>query len=88
MRATDRISSIVDEYTYNAFGQMTSHTLPDNGNGHRRLDTFSYHDSGPQRGYMRNSVVDAGGFELTTTYEYDAVGNATRITPIGSASSL
>lgn len=78
-QAMGRIPSIVDDYEYNAAGQLTAHVLPDNGGGHRRRDELYYYDSGPQTGYLRQSVVDAGGFALTTTYEYDALGNMLRM---------
>jgi RHS repeat-associated protein len=78
VRTTHRIPSIVEEWEYNAFGQMTAHVLPDNGGGSRRRDESAYYDSGPQRGYMRQRIVDAGGLDLTTTYEYDAAGNVVR----------
>jgi YD repeat-containing protein len=75
---TARIPSILEDFTYNAFGQMTSHTLPNNGSGARRLDTMIYYASGPQTGYLEYSIVDSTGFALTTTYDYDAVGNVIR----------
>jgi RHS repeat-associated protein len=53
--------------------------MPENGNNHRRRDTFSYHTSGPQTGYRSHTVIDSGGHNLTTAYEYDAVGNITRV---------
>lgn len=75
---TNRIASVVENFTWNGRGQMISHTLPDNGSGHRRVDVYNYYDSGPQRGYLSDEVVDAGGFNLTTRYEYDLVGNVVR----------
>jgi RHS repeat-associated protein len=73
-----RIPSIVEDYEYNAFGQRTRHTLPDN-DGHRRVDEWTYYGPGPQEGFLAESIVDATGFALTTTYEYDDVGNAVRV---------
>jgi len=75
---TNRISSIVDNWEYNARGQMTRHALPNNGSGHRRVDAMTYYDSGPMNGYLKEEIVDLGGFNLTTTYEHDAVGNVVR----------
>src|ERR1039458_9669652 len=72
-----RLSTIVDDYAYNASGQMTSHTLPDNGQGHRRTDLMAYYSSGPQAGYLQQSIVDSGNFNLTTSYAYDLAGNVT-----------
>jgi RHS repeat-associated protein len=73
-----RIPSIVEDWEYNAFGQVTAHELPDNGSTHRRRDEFTYYNAGPQRGYPSQYIVDAGGFNLTTTFEYDSVGNLVR----------
>jgi RHS repeat-associated protein len=73
-----RLSSIVDDFSYNSSGQMTSHTLPDNGVNHRRRDLMVYYSSGPQTGYLQQSIIDSGGFNLTNRYEYDAVGNIVR----------
>jgi len=78
IHATHRDPSIVEDFAYNGYGQILSHTLPDNGSGHRRLDTMSYYAGGPQTGYRQNRLEDNGGLNLTTTYEYDAVGNLTR----------
>ena len=75
-----RIPSIVEDWEYNAFGQMTAHILPDNGNGHRRRDEYTYYDSGPQMGYLHQMIIDAPNLALTTTYEYNKVGQVTRVT--------
>ncbi|MBI2926319.1 MAG: hypothetical protein HYY24_11520 [Verrucomicrobia bacterium] len=78
LRVRHRIASIVEDFEYNAFGQMTAHVLPANGSGHRRRDVSTYYDNGPQRGYLRQQIADATGFALTTTFEYDTVGNVVR----------
>ena len=77
---THRIPSIVEDWEYNAFGQMTAHILSDNGSNHRRRDESTYYTQadGAQYGYQKNKIVDAGNFNLTTTNEYDAVGNIIR----------
>ena len=75
-----RIPSIVEDFEYNEFGQMTAHILPDNGNGHRRRDEYTYYTSGLQRGYRESEIVDAPGFALSTTYVYDLVGNVISVT--------
>ncbi len=75
-----RIPSIVEDWEYNAFGQVTAHVLPDNGGGHRRRDEYTYYEAGPQAGYLHEAIVDATDLALTTTYEYDTVGNVTRMT--------
>jgi YD repeat-containing protein len=74
------IPSVVEDYVYNAFGQLTAHVLPDNGSGHRQRNEYAYYASGPQRGYLHQTIGDATGFALTTTHEYDAIGNVTRTT--------
>ena len=78
IRIEHRIPSIVEEFEYNEFGQMTAYILPDNGSGHRRRDEYIYYEDGHQRGYLKSEIIDVGGFELTTTYEYDLVGNVIR----------
>ena len=75
-----RIPSIVEDFQYNEFGQTTAHIWPDNGSDHRRRDESTYYDTGPQNGYLHEQIIDAGGFELTTTFEYDDVGNVVRVT--------
>lgn len=83
-----RIPGIIEDFTYNAFGQLTSHTHPANGSGHRRVDTMDYYapGDGHQYGYPRSQTIDAGGPQLLTTrYEYDPRGNAVRtIDPRGN----
>jgi len=63
---------------YNAFGQLTAVTNAADANGLRRVDTFSYHSSGPQAGYLSSISIDEPGVHLTTSFEYDARGNVTR----------
>jgi len=79
-RFVDKIASVVEEYTYNRFGQVLSGSHPDNGSNHRRRDEFEYYGAGFQRGYLRTEISDAGGAALTETYEYDALGNLVRST--------
>ncbi len=75
-----RIPTIVEDFEFNGFGQLTLHVLPDNGSRSRRNDRYTYYtpDDGPQNGYLRQQIIDPPGFALTTTYEYDTVGNITR----------
>ncbi len=75
---THRIPGIVEDFEHNEFGQYTAHILPDNGSGDRRRDEYTYYDSGPQRGYLQQQIVDAPNLVLTTTFEYNAVGEVTR----------
>lgn len=79
-RTIHRIPSIVEDFEYNEFGQMTAHVLPDNGSGHRRRDEYTYYETGPQRGYRQSEIIDAGGFGLTTEYNYNLVGVVNRVT--------
>jgi len=74
------LSNITEQFEYNARGQMTKHTHPDNGSGHRRVDMMTYYEDGPQRGYLKEEILDFGGLNLTTRYEYDLVGNIVRKT--------
>jgi RHS repeat-associated protein len=77
-------ASVVEDWEYNAFGQVTRHLLPENGaaGGQRRDDAFTYYGTGDgaQNGYLEDSIVDAPGLALTTTYDYDAIGRVTRAT--------
>jgi YD repeat-containing protein len=80
---TYAVPGVIESWEYNAYGQMTAHVLPDNGSGHRRRDEFTYYPSGPQAGYRHQQIVDTTGAALTTTYEYDAVGNRARVVDPG-----
>jgi len=75
-----RIPSIIENWEYNAFGQRTKHILPDNGSGSRREDVYIYYmeTDGFQNGYLKQEKVDAANLALTTTREYDPVGNVVR----------
>jgi YD repeat-containing protein len=72
------IASITEQWEYNSRGQVTKHIHPDNGSGHRRVDVFEYYEAGPSRGYREREIVDFGGLNLTTRYEYDVAGNLVR----------
>jgi RHS repeat-associated protein len=74
-----RVPSCTEDWERNEFGQVTAYITPDNGNGHRRRDEFEYYTSGPQMGYLKQVTVDATVRALTTQYEYDVVGNVTRV---------
>ena len=71
---------IAADFNYNSAGQLTGVTNAADAGGARRVDTFNYHSSGPQQGYLQSVVTDDGavGLRLTTSYEYDARGNRTR----------
>lgn len=78
-QTTNRISSIVEDFEYNGFGQLTAHVLPTNGSGHRRRDELTYYAAGPQTGFLKDQIVDATGFALKTTRQYDCLGRVTRL---------
>ncbi|MCZ6680015.1 MAG: DUF6531 domain-containing protein, partial [Candidatus Poribacteria bacterium] len=80
IRTQHRIRRIVEEFEYNQFGQTAVYIAADNGSNHRRRDEYTYYDSGHQRGYLKNEIIDVPNFALTTTYEYDLVGNIIRLT--------
>ncbi|MCL4786374.1 MAG: hypothetical protein KJ070_06200 [Verrucomicrobia bacterium] len=69
----------VVECDYNAFGQLAVVTNAADGNGHRRVDTLSYHSSGPQAGYLQSIAIDEPGVRIVESYEYDVRGNLTRL---------
>ena len=73
--------NIVHQWQYNDFGQVTDHNLPDNGSNSKRRDTYTYYTNpvDPNYGYLQNVAIDANNLALTTTYEYDGVGNITRV---------
>ena len=75
---TFQVTNVVEDFSYNSRGQLIQRILPDNGSGHRRVDTFDYYTSGPQNGYLYHAVIDATTFALTNTFQYDARGNVTR----------
>lgn len=75
----------VMRFAYNAHGQLTTITNAADANGYRRVDTFSYYDSGAQAGYLQSIAIDEPGVLITTTFEYDPRGNLTRcIDPRGN----
>ncbi len=77
-RAQSPLAATAHDFTYNAFGQITSHLHPANGSGSQRNDTFTYYNAGPQNGWLDTAVADAAGLALTAHFEYDAAGNVTR----------
>ncbi len=62
-------------WLYNGSGQVTQYTNPAG-----RIDTFSYYTTFPQLGYLENFKIDEPGRALTTTFEYDPVGNVRFVT--------
>ncbi|GJM17949.1 MAG: hypothetical protein DHS20C14_01620 [Phycisphaeraceae bacterium] len=79
----------VEEFTYNTYGQMLTHTHPETTvlvsgtpTAYTRTDKYEY-----DNGYVDKVIIDDGGLNLTYEYEHDAVGNLTKITePDGDVS--
>ncbi|UCF43965.1 MAG: RHS repeat protein [Planctomycetota bacterium] len=80
VRPTD--SNIIQQWQYNEHGQLTASILPDNGSGRKRRDGYTYYADpcDPNYGYLKDAIVDVNNLALTTTFEYDGVGNLRRIT--------
>ena len=79
-------TSAIDEYTYNEWGQVLTHKHPAkrilNASGieepHHRVDQFEYYNNPLDEdnyGRLHKKHVDINDFNLTTTFEYDAIGN-------------
>lgn len=92
IQTTHRIPSIVEDWEYNAFGQLTAHIHPNSAALpaiQRRRDAFQYYASGPQMGFLQQETVDATGAMLTHGYSYDEVGNLVQvIDPNGNVTDL
>ncbi|MCZ6690356.1 MAG: DUF6531 domain-containing protein [Planctomycetota bacterium] len=69
--------TIEHAWTYNTWGQVTKYTDPESN-----TTDYTYYTSGTQDGYLKDVTVDSGGgnLQLKTAYEYDLVGNVTKIT--------
>ena len=82
------IPSAAESFAWNQYGQRTIHVLPDNGSGYRRRDTMTYYATGTQNGYLSQQIVDSQTLALTTSYQYDMVGNVVRtVDPRGNDST-
>lgn len=79
VRTVDALAGVTDEWEYNQFGQTIAHIFPPDSAGRRRRDQFEFYDSGPQKGYLKREVLDVSVLQLSTSYEYDAVGNIIRV---------
>jgi RHS repeat-associated protein len=89
----ERLPEILEDFEYNALGQVSAYTHPDNGSGWRRRDVFNYYASGPWTGYLQERRIDVNNKDYVTTYQYDvdanlqSGGRLTRvITPLGQDS--
>lgn len=74
-----KLATIVDEWEYNAFGQVRAHVHPDDGTGFRRRDEYDYYGGGVQKGYLSSMTVDVNGLALMTTYQYNSRGRMTQM---------
>jgi YD repeat-containing protein len=91
LKTTHRLPSIVNDYTYNSFGQMTSHTLPDDGTGTRRVDIHTYYTPIDvcRNGYLQDSIIDSGGLFIARTHQPDCLGRVEReVDPLGNDTIL
>ncbi|MDW8383105.1 MAG: DUF6531 domain-containing protein, partial [Verrucomicrobiota bacterium] len=80
VRCADPVSGVTQlDCEYDARGRLIRCVQPADAEGRRRQDSFSYHATGPMAGYLASVVRDVGGLNLTTSFEYDARGNLTRI---------
>ena len=75
--------TVIDDFEYNTFGQLTAHVFPETehqGNPYRQRNEYTYHNTGVETGYLESEIVDVNGAALTTTYNYDSLGNVTALT--------
>ncbi len=80
------VTGVVEDFEYDAYGRKTRHVHPDNGGGCRREDRWVWYgtSAGFQNGFLHQEIVDAAGSAMTTSYEYDALGQAVRVLdPLG-----
>jgi YD repeat-containing protein len=63
---------------HNTYGQLTAITNTPDANGFSRVDTFTYHTTGPQTGYLESIAIDEPGVHLTLAFDYDSRANVTR----------
>ncbi|MAO24286.1 MAG: hypothetical protein CMJ25_26340 [Phycisphaerae bacterium] len=84
----------LDVYTYNQWGQVETHTHPEktiiNSQGgeedHSRVDKYEYYNNpsdAANHGRLHKMRIDYDGLDLTTTYEYDLIGNVIKETGPG-----
>ncbi len=79
MQTVHRDPSIVEDFEYNPFGQMTAREFPEDDFGNRRRDEYDYGTFGNEFGRLETISRDISGFALTTQYGYDPVGNVIAI---------
>ncbi len=52
-----RIPSILEDFEYNQYGQLTAHIQPDNGSNHRRRDEYTYYILGLKQGIFTKKLL-------------------------------
>jgi len=78
---------VVEDFEYDPRGRLTAHVRASHAAPGlppaRRRDELTYHATAPVgipgAGLLQSRVVDALGFALTTTYEYDPHGDLVRV---------
>ena len=87
----ENLAAAIDSYTYNQYGQVLTHEHPSklglDSDGDPalvplRVDQFEYYSNvndSNNYGRLHKVHVDVNGFDLVTTYEYDAIGNVIKI---------
>lgn len=84
----------IEEFAYNQWGQIETHTHPGkvalDSQGaevtHARVDKYVYYtDQNDEANYgrLKQKIVDFGGENLTTEYEYNLIGNVIKVTDPG-----
>ena len=62
---------------HNTYGQLIAITNAPDATGFSRVDTLTYHDTGPQTGYLESIAIDEPGVHLTLAFDYDSRANVT-----------
>jgi len=77
----DRQGTADWDFAYNANGLCVAITNAPDANGRRSVDVIAYGSNPAATDYGRiaHIIHDANGLALTTSYEYDARGNVTRV---------
>ncbi len=83
LKTTHRIPSIVDDYEYNEFGQLTKHIHPDNGSNHRRIDIFNYYSESSSADFNFDDCVNYLDFSLFVPFWEVPTNSIYDIAPAG-----
>lgn len=76
--------TLSEKHEFDEFGRILKTWNPNRmalGGNTEPSIVYSYHDSGPSRGYLASEAVQAsnGATKLETSYEYDLFGNLTQL---------